>query len=109
MQMLTLITFAGVASWLADNSIQLPTHLASWGAILFCGILCTSVALWLKARAQQHLEPFQVAMILMLEPVFTTIFAYGVLGEQLSTQAYIGMAMIIGAITIINARLQAIS
>ena len=76
---------------------------------MFCGILCTSVALWLKARAQQHLEPFQVAMILMLEPVFTTIFAYGVLGEQLSTQAYIGMAMIIGAITIINARLQAIS
>ena len=109
MQMLTLITFAGVASWLADNSIQLPTHLASWGSILFCGILCTSVASWLKAYAQQHLESFQVAMILMLEPVFTTIFACGVLGEQLAIQACIGMAMIIGAITIINSRLKSIS
>ena len=108
-QMLTLVTFAGVASFLADNSIQLPTQLASWGAILFCGILCSSAALWLKARAQKHLEAFQVAMILMLEPVFATIFACGVLGEELSTQAYMGIAMIISAIAIINTRLKAIA
>lgn len=65
--------------------------------------------MWLRARAQRHLGAFQVAMILMLEPVFATIFAYGVLGEQLSTQAYVGVAMIISAISIINTRLQALS
>lgn len=109
MQMLTLVAFAGVVSLLPGNSIQLSTQLASWGAILFCGIFCSSVAFWLQARAQQHLGAFQVAMLLMLEPVFATVLTCGVLGEQLSAQAYVGIAVIIGAIAIINTRLQAIS
>ena len=109
MQMLTLAAFAGVVSLLAGHSIQLPTQLVSWGTVLYCGICCSSVAFWLQARAQQHLGAFQIAMLLMLEPVFATMLTCGVLGEQLSTQAYIGMAMIIGAITIINIRLKEIS
>lgn len=109
MQMLTLAAFAGAVSLLADHGIQLPKQLVSWGAILFCGIFCSSVAFWLQARAQQHLGAFQVAMILMLEPVFATLLTCGVLGEQLSTQAYIGIAMIIGAIAIINTRLKTLT
>ena len=109
MQMLTLAAFAGVVSLLTDHSIQLPTQLISWGAILFCGILCSSVAFWLQACAQQHLEAFQIAMLLMLEPVFATMLTCGILGERLATQAYVGIAMVIGAITIINMRLKKIS
>ena len=109
MQMLTLTAFTGVVSLLAGDSIQIPTQLVSWGAILFCGIFCSSVAFWLQACAQQHLGAFQIAMLLMLEPVFATILTCGILGEQLSLQAYIGIAMILGAITIINIRLKEIS
>lgn len=108
MQMLTLATFAGFVSFLPGNGIQLPTQLASWGAVLFCSIFGSSVAFWLQARAQQHLGAFKVAMILMLEPVFATMLTCWVLGEKLYMQSYVGVAMIIGSITVINTRLKTI-
>jgi len=107
-QQLTLAATAGLLSLWPGNSIQLPTQAATWGSILFCGIFCSSIAFWLQARSQQHLGAFKVSMILLLEPVFAAMLSYWILGEQLYTQSYIGAAIIIGAITMINLRLKAL-
>ena len=106
MQMLSLMLFASFLSLLPGNNIQLPSNPMTWAYIFFCGILCSSVAFWLQARAQQHLAAFQVSMILILEPIFATIFACLVLKEQLYLQSYLGATMIIAAIWVINVRLK---
>lgn len=107
MQMLTLAVIAGLLSLLPGNGIQLPTQLLTWGAIVFCGIFCSSLAFWLQARSQQHLGAFMVSMFLMLEPVFATIFSYWVFGEVLYIHFYVGAAIIMGSIAVINLRLKA--
>lgn len=106
MQMLTLAVIAGLLSLLPGNGIQLPTQLLTWGAIVFCGIFCSSLAFWLQARSQRHLGAFMVSMFLMLEPVFATIFSYWVFGEVLYINFYIGAAIIMGSIAVINLRLK---
>ena len=106
-QMLTLAVIAGLLSFLLGN-IQLPTQAVTWGSIVFCGIFCSSLAFLLQALSQQPLGVFKVSMFLMLEPVFATILSYWVLGETLYTHFYIGAAMILGSIAIINLRLKVI-
>lgn len=108
-QMLTLALFAGFMSLWPGNGIHLPVQIASWGAILFCGTFSSSIACWLQASAQKHLGAFKIAMILMLEPVFATVFTYWVLAEPLDGYAYLGMALMIGAVAIINRRIEALA
>jgi drug/metabolite transporter (DMT)-like permease len=106
MQMVSLGAFFGLSCLLPSNTLQLPSQGITWWYIIFCGILCSSVAFWLQAQAQKTLSAFKVSMLLMLEPVFATILGYLVLGEQLYPQSYIGVCLILASIWAINIRLK---
>ena len=106
MQMLSLAAFPGLLYLLPGISFKIPTNLITWVAIIFCGICCSSIAFWLQNKAQKNLGAFKVSIILMLEPVFCTILSYFILGEKLYTESYIGIAMILGSIAVINLRLK---
>lgn len=106
MQMLSLAAFPGLLLLLPGISFQMPTKLITWIAIIFCGTCCSSIAFWLQNKAQKHLGPFKVSIILMLEPVFCTILSYFILREQFYTESYIGIAIILGSIAAINLRLR---
>lgn len=106
LQMLSLAGFAGFLLLFPGNPLQIPSNLPTWVAILFCGICGSSISFWLHNKAQRKLGAFKVSIILMLEPVFSAIFAYFGLGEKLYTTSYIGIAMILVSITVINLRLK---
>lgn len=106
MQMLSLAAFPGFLHLLPGISFKIPTNLITWVAIIFCGVCCSSIAFWLQNKAQKNLGAFKVSIILMLEPVFCTILSYFILGEKLYTESYIGIAMILGSIAVINLRLK---
>lgn len=106
LQMVSLAVFPGLILILTKGTFQLPTQPNTWIAIMFCGIGGSSLAYWLQTKAQRQLGAFKTSVILMLEPVFGTIFAYFGLGEKLYTNSYIGIAMILGSIAIINWRLK---
>jgi drug/metabolite transporter (DMT)-like permease len=107
-QMVSIAVFAGVMFLLPGIKLQIPTKLITWISIVFCGVFCSSISFWLQNKAQRELGAFKVSIILMLEPVFCTIFAYFVLGETLYTEAYIGIIMILTSIAIINLRLKSV-
>jgi drug/metabolite transporter (DMT)-like permease len=106
LQMVSLVVFAGFVLILTNSTFQLPSQTNTWVAIIFCGIGGSSLAYWLQNKAQRDLGAFKTSVILMLEPVFGTIFAYFGLGEQLYLTSYIGIGMILGSIAIINWRLK---
>lgn len=106
LQMISLVVFSGLLLILTTGIPQLPSQLSTWTAIIFCGIGGSSIAYWLQSKAQQDLGAFKTSVILMLEPVFGTIFAYFGLGEQLYLTSYIGIGLILGSIAIINWRLK---
>lgn len=109
LQVVGIMICYGVLLPLNSNSFQLPKKLATWGGIISSGIGFSSLAYFFVAKAQSKLGAFQVSIIMMLEPVFATIFAYFGLDEMLCPTSYVGIAMILIAIIIINRRLKKVS
>jgi len=105
-QMLVVALLVTPLTLLAHGSIQVPTYVLTWKAILFCASFCSCVAFGLQAYCQRYLKALKVAMILMLEPVFTTVFSYVILGEVPYPSFYAGACMILGAITFMNVRME---
>jgi len=106
LQMVGIMTSIGCVWLLNNDTWQFPTQPSTWGAILVAGLGCSSLAYWLQAKAQPKLGAFKVSIILMLEPVFATIFAYFGLGEKLYPMSFLGIGMILIAVGIINWRLK---
>lgn len=105
LQMVGMMTIFGCVLLCNHDQFKCPRQLLSWGAILVAGIGCSSVACWLAAKAQAKLGAFKISIIMMLELVFTTLFAYWGLGEKLYPMSFVGIGMILVAIAIINWRL----
>ncbi len=105
LQMVGIMIIFGCVLLCNHDLFQFPRKLLTWGSILVAGIGCSSVAYWLAAKAQTKLGAFKTSIILMLEPVFATLFAYLGLGETLYPMSFVGIGMILIAIGIINWRL----
>ncbi len=106
LQMVGIMAFEGCIWLLNGDSFQFPTQPSTWGAILVAGLGCSSLAYWLQAKAQPKLGAFKVSIIIMLEPVFATVFAYFGLGEKLYPMSFVGIGMILIAVAMINWRLK---
>lgn len=76
-------------------------------AMLYLALFATALVLWLQAVAQRVVPAYAAALIFALEPVFAAIFAYFLLGETLSSQGWLGGALVVLAMIIGEFRLPA--
>jgi len=81
---------------------KLPQTGNIWAAVLFLAILCTGLAFIVQAVAQQYTSASHVGVIFSLEPVFAGFVAYFLAAEVLSVKAYIGAAMMIAGLFIME-------
>ena len=105
-QMVVLAVVAGGSALVAEGGIAIPEQAATWGSVLFCGAICSALCFWIQGYAQQHMSSFRASAINILEPVFASILAYWFMGEALSYTFCLGATMILGAVTLINWRLE---
>lgn len=95
--------FVGLFSLLVSmltETVILPNTAVSWASILSLSILCTAVGYIVQTTAQQYTSATHTGLILALEPVFSAVFAYMVLGELLSLKGYIGAAILLLSVLI---------
>lgn len=73
-----------------------------WIYLLLLGIVCTSVAWVLAARAIMTLSAYDAIMVINLEPVYGILMAFLLLDDakELSTSFYIGAAIILSTVII---------
>lgn len=69
-------------------------------AILYAGVFSVGIGYTLQVVGQRHAEPAHAAIILSLEAVFAVIGGWLLLGEQLSTRALIGCALMLAGIVL---------
>jgi len=67
---------------------------------LYLALACSDAAFALQALGQKHLEPATSAIILLLEPVFASLFAFLLLGEIMTPIQALGALMIVLAMLI---------
>lgn len=82
---------------------QIPTEPSVWGAIFYTAILAGIVTMLLQTWAQRHIAPTRVALLMTFEPVFASVFAVCLGGEDLTWRLVAGGTLILTA-TVIGTR-----
>lgn len=85
---------------------SLPQSPKIWTAVLFLSIFCTGVAFIVQTVAQQYTSASHVGVIFSLEPVFAGFVAFFLAGEILTVQAYIGAAILVSSLFVMELDIQ---
>ncbi|AFZ56199.1 DMT family transporter [Anabaena cylindrica FACHB-243] len=70
----------------------------NWGVIFYLGLVATAIVIWLQTVAQQWIRSEEAALLYTLEPIFSAIFSFLILGEQLGLSGFIGATFVLSAI-----------
>lgn len=69
-------------------------------AVLYTGAIATAFAFYIQAWAQKLVSPEFTGLMLLLEPVFASVFAFSILQETLNMVETLGAILILLSITI---------
>lgn len=86
------------ALFLERDSFTLGGLLASWGPLLYVGVLSSGVAYTLQIVGQKGLNPAVASLIMSLESVFAAISGWLVLGQPLSPREMAGCALVFAGV-----------
>jgi len=70
------------------------------GALSFCAIFATSIALLLQTKYQHYTTANKAAMIFCFEPIFGSLFGYLINGEKISWAILVGGACILSGVVL---------
>jgi len=101
------IAFTAVGAGVLAPFLE-PAHFAvtgrSIGALAYCGVAATAVALLLQMRAQRDMSSGRAALLFCTEPVFASLASWLWLGDRLSFTQWFGGAMIVVGMLIAEPR-----
>lgn len=103
--LVSLVQFSVVALMAAVVTLVVPTPafslgLTSLATIIYCAILPTVVCFTLQNRYQRYVTPTQAGLIYTLDPVWSLLAGFAVLGERLTTREWYGCGLIFLAVLI---------
>ena len=105
---IVMITFNAIFATLA-SVIVYDTPQMSGGvflSLLYLGIICTFAAYLAQNIGQKYTTAVNAAIIMSMESVFGTILAVLILGDNLSGQMILGMAIVFIAIIVAETKLE---
>ena len=73
-----------------------------WVSVVFLSVFCTGLAFIIQPIAQQYTTASHVGIIFTLEPVFSAFVAYFLAGEVLTAKAYLGAALMLISILVME-------
>ncbi len=91
----------GFAEW-----IKLFANGQLWIVLIYMGIGSSGIAYTLQVLGQKDTDPTVAALIMSLEAVFAVIAGWIILGEVLSTNEFIGCALLLIAIIIAQVKMK---
>lgn len=107
---LTLVqgTVVSLMAWIAaiPGGIAVPHGWTDWGPLLYLGVICGSVTLFLQIWAQSLVNATSAAVVMSTEPVWATVAALTVGQELLSPRIAFGGAAMLAAMMLAVSRQQ---
>ena len=82
---------------------RLPSTPLFWGSALFLALFCTGFAFVVQTVQQQYTSASHVGLIFTLEPLFSAVVAYFLADEILRPRGYIGAALMMASLIIVEA------
>ncbi len=101
-QLAVTAVLAFPAAWLFEGTALPPSSV--WGALVMMGVGVSVVAFLLQVWAQTVVGASMAALILAAEPAFGVTAAWVLLNDRLTSQGWIGAALIVVAIFVVITR-----
>lgn len=95
--------FSGLFSLFAAGATQgvtLPGNPRELVVIVALALICSAYGFVMQAVVQRHVTAETTGFAFSLEPVFSTLFSFVLLGEVLPATGYLGAALILGGVTV---------
>ena len=103
-QVAIALAMVTVLALVFESPIQLPTTGQAWFAVLWLGIFGSSLAYLIYFRLIHVMGPTRVSLITYVMPIVGIVLGFLVLGERLEPQTFIGAAIILGGVGLVNSR-----
>lgn len=81
----------------AHDGIVLPDRTSDWVSVVYMAVIVGALGLLAQTWAQAHLPPTRSAIIMSMEPVFASLFAVWLGGEDVTTRLLLGGSMVLVA------------
>lgn len=89
-----------LAAALEGGGFQWGDLLASWGPLLYTGVMSSGVAFTLQIVGQKGLEPATASLIMSLESVFAAVSGWMILGQPLTGRELLGCGLVFGGVVL---------
>ncbi|GAB6552602.1 DMT family transporter [Bacillus cereus] len=93
--------FALIGNFIFEAPV-LPNGVIEWSAILGLAIICSAYGFVIQPIAQKYTTPESTGFLFSLEPVFSAVFAFIFLNENMGGQEYLGALLILSGVLIAN-------
>ena len=90
------------AVFLEQGSFSWAGLLASWGPLLYAGVLSSGVAYTLQIIAQKRLDPAAASLIMSLESVFAVLSGWLVLAQPMSVRELLGCGLVFAGVILVQ-------
>jgi drug/metabolite transporter (DMT)-like permease len=84
-------------TWFTEGQV-FPTTATVWGAVIALGIICEGFGQRLLADSMSHFSCSFIALVLLLEPILSTILAWIIFAEKLGPVTWISFAVVLTGI-----------
>jgi len=91
------------AAW-SSKSISALSLSKLVGATVWSGLIGTAYVLYAQSLGQQSVRPTDANLVYSLQPIFTALFAYILLGETMNKAGYVGGGLILSAVYLVASR-----
>ncbi|MGW5955678.1 DMT family transporter [Bacillus mycoides] len=93
--------FAFIGNFIFETPV-LPNGVIEWSAVLGLAIICSAYGFVIQPIAQKYTNPESTGFLFSLEPVFSALFAFIFLNENMGGQEYVGALLILSGVLIAN-------
>ncbi|EEM55823.1 Permease [Bacillus thuringiensis serovar monterrey BGSC 4AJ1] len=93
--------FAFIGNFIFETSV-LPNGVIEWSAIFGLAIICSAYGFVIQPIAQKYTTAESTGFLFSLEPVFSAVFAFIFLNENMGGQEYVGALLILSGVLIAN-------
>lgn len=97
--------FASVGTFLFEKPV-LPQGAVHWISILGLALICSAYGFVMQPIAQKYTTPENTGFLFSLEPIFSAIFAFIILHENMGLKGYAGAVIILWGVFIANSTIR---
>lgn len=93
--------FAIIGAFIFETPV-LPQGAIHWFAILGLAFICSAYGFVMQPIAQKYTTPESTGFLFSLEPIFSAVFAFIILHENMGLRGYLGALLILAGVFIAN-------